>query len=170
MNSFVVHPSVPSGLCAALFKGTRAFPEGVYNALGRALDGGPYSHMELVTSGNGSTSRVSLSSSFIDGGVRGKLVGYSSVGNWDFIQIPDPDGSIEDRVWHLFNQRNGRPYDWVANIRFFCGFVRENPKRDFCSEFAMAALGYPEAWRYGPSGAATALSHDFKSPIIEISR
>jgi len=162
---FVLHASVPPGLCVALYKGTRPGVAGLYNRLGRLLDHGPYSHMEVVT-----TDGVSLSSSYMDGGVRGKLIGYSSVGNWDFLPIPDPDGEIERRVWYHFNETQGRGYDVTGNIRFAIGAVSESKDKDFCSEWGMAAFGYPESWRYGPCGAATQLQHDFKTTLIEVNR
>jgi hypothetical protein len=165
MSPFKLHASVPPGLCAALYKGTRPGVAGVYNRLGRLLDHGPYSHMELVT-----THGVSLSSSYMDGGVRGKLIGFSSVGHWDFIPIPDPSGDIEGRVWKYFNETNGRGYDVWGNVRFAIGAVSESRDLDFCSEWGMAALTYREAWRYGPNGAATALLHDFGAQLVEVWR
>ncbi len=165
MTGLVLHPTVPAGLVAALYKGTRPGLSGLYNRMGRLLDHGPYSHFELITSG---PTRVSLSSSYMDGGVRGKLVRYSSVGCWDFIQIPDADGELERGVWHYFNQTNGEKYDIWGNVRFAIGAVSESPDRSFCNEWGMTALGYREAWRYGPSGAATALLHDFKTKMIEV--
>lgn len=160
---FALHPTVPAGLCVALFKGSRPGLPGVYNALGRLLDHGPYAHMEVVTA-----QRVSLSSSFMDHGVRGKLIGYSSVGNWDFLPIPDPTGEVQAGVWRYFAARQGWAYDVWGNVRFAIGFASESPDKEFCSEFCMGALGFGEAWRYGPSGAATALQHFYKTKIIEV--
>ncbi len=156
--------TVPKGLCLALFKGTRPGLEGFYNRVGRFLDHGPYSHCELVFS-----DRVSASSSAFDKGVRFKQIGYSSVGNWDFLPIPDPDNTLEhcSRVW--FASREGMPYDILGNIRFALGAVRDSKDRWFCSEAAMASLGFDEPFRYGPSGMASLLPRWFKSQIVEVS-
>jgi hypothetical protein len=163
MTNFTINPTVPQGLCVAFFKGTRPGVEGFYNRLGRYLDGGPYSHAELVFS-----DRISGSSSYMDGGVRSKLIRYSSVGSWDFMPIPDPDGSVELRARGWFQTHDGTPYDIAGNIRFGIGFARESPDKWFCSEAVMSSLGYDEAWRFGPSGAATLLRHDFKTQTIEV--
>ncbi len=160
-----IDPTVPPGLCVALFKGTRPGLEGLYNRLGRYLDGGPYSHCELIF-----TERDSASASFLDHGVRFKDIGYSSVGNWDFLPVPDPDGSTERFARSWFEFHAGMKYDIWGNIRFGIGFARESRHAWFCSEAVMAALGYHETWRYGPSGAATALLHDFKTQIIKVTQ
>ena len=163
MGAFNLHLTVPPGLVVALYKGTRPGVAGLYNRLGRYLDAGPYSHTELVFS-----DRISASSSFMDGGVRSKLIGYSSVGNWDFLPIPDPAGAIERRARGWFEFHDAMPYDVMGNVRFGIGFARQSESKWFCSEALMSALGYDEAWRYGPSGGATLLKHDFKTTIIEV--
>lgn len=157
------NPTVPPGMSVALFKGIRPGIEGLYNRLGRFLDRGPYSHCEVVFS-NG----ISASSSFIDHGVRFKGIGYSSVGNWDFLPVPDPSGLLESFAWSWFCRHVGQPYDVMGNLRFATNFASHSEACWFCSEASMAALGFPEAWRYGPSGAATELRHHFNTTIVEI--
>lgn len=132
---------------AAFFKGTRPGIAGVYNALGRALDHGPYSHTEMLLN-NG----YSASSSFLDHGVRIKYIGYSSVNNWDFIQVPD---RYNDAAEAWAKKFNGTPYDVLGNLRFFCGFVREHPRHWFCSESNLEMLGdVSQCYRFGPNGMA----------------
>lgn len=159
----VLDPTVPLGLSLALFKGTRPGVAGLYNRLGRFLDRGPYSHCELVF-----PSGISASSSFVDGGVRMKVIGYSSMGNWDFLPIADPDGALERAAWDWFCRHNGMAYDVLGNLRFATNFASDSADKWFCSEACMAALGYPEAYRYGPSGAATLLQWQLKTPIIKV--
>ncbi len=160
-----IHQSVPRGMCLALYKGNRPGLKVVGSYVGRYLDRGPYSHSELKCS-NG----MSYSSSIEDGGVRGKHIQYSSVGNWDFLPLPDPQGCRETLVVKWYEDHAGLEYDTWGNIRFATNFARDSPLKWFCTESNMAALGFPEAYRYGPSGAATLLSHLFNTPIIKIDK
>lgn len=155
--------TVPQGLCVALYKGTRPGMAGIYNRIGRYLDRGPYSHCEVLFS-----NRVSGSSSFLDHGVRFKDIGYSSVGNWDFLPIPDPTGAIEVAAWDWMTQHVGAAYDVMGNLRFATNFARDDEDKWFCSEAKMSMFGFPEAYRFGPSGGATILQYHFKSKIIEV--
>jgi hypothetical protein len=111
---------------------------------------------------------LSASASLMDRGVRFKQIGYSSVGNWDFLPIPDPGGSIEHKAHQWFLEHEGQGYDILGNVRFATNMARNNPDRWFCSESIMAALGFPEAFRYGPSGAATLLQHYYQSKMIKV--
>lgn len=160
---FALDRAVPSGLCVALFKGTRPGIEGIQNRLGRWLDAGPYSHAELVF-----TDRMSASSSLMDKGVRTKLICYSSVGNWDFLPLPDSSGLLEGRARKWFAAHDGLPYDLWGNVRFAFGMARDSKDKWFCSEAIMASIGFAEAFRYGPSGMATMLQDIFKTQIIEV--
>ena len=159
-----MHPSVPEGLSVAFYKGTRPGIAGLYNRVGRYLDRGPYSHCETVFS-----NKISGSSSYLDHGVRFKHIGYTSVGHWDFLPIPDPSGSIEAAAWEWMNAHEGMAYDVMGNLRFATNFARDRTDQWFCSEAKMAMLGFPEPYRFGPSGGATCLQHHFKSKIIEVS-
>ena len=158
-----LHPTVPTGLCLALYKGTRPGVAGLYNRLGRLVDAGKYSHCEIVFS-NG----ISASSSFMDHGVRFKQIGYSSIGNWDFLHIPDQDGLVEISALNWFRRHEGKAYDIWGNIRFATNFARDSSDKWFCSEACMAALGFPEAYRYGPSGAASLAQWHFGAELNEV--
>lgn len=163
--AFMPDRSVPVGLCVALYKGTRPGLDGIQNRMGRWLDAGPYSHAELVM-----TNRMSSSSSLMDKGVRTKLICYSSVGSWDFLPILDPSGRIEAKAAKWFADHDGNPYDLWGNVRFAFGMARDSKDKWFCSEAVMAALGFAEAFRYGPSGMAIILQDIFKTPIIEVNK
>lgn len=155
-----MHDSVPQGLVLALYKGTKPGIPGLQNRLGRLLDRGPYSHTELIFS-----NRLSASSSFMDGGVRTKDIGYSSVGCWDFLPLPI---RLEERAKTWFLEHDGLKYDILGNIRFATGFAKDHPTKWFCSEADMASLGFSEAFRYGPSGAATVLMDVFNTSMIYV--
>lgn len=132
----------------AFYKGTRPGIAGIYNRLGRWLDHGPYSHCELIFSDG-----MSASSSFMDGGVRIKYIGYSS-GNWDFVDLPAQYES-EARAW--FFAHHGRAYDLMGNVNAMFGFVPHSTDKWFCSEAIAASLGLSEPWRYKPNGLAAVL-------------
>lgn len=131
-------------LQVAFYKGTRPGIEGLYNRLGRLLDHGPYSHAELVFSDG-----MSGSASYMDGGVRTKFIGYSSVGNWDFVPVR-VSYELAARVWFL--EHDGERYDLMGNVNAAFGFVPHSPDRWFCSEAIAAALGLNDPWRYKPNG------------------
>ena len=155
--------SVPEGLCIALFKGTRPGLAGVVNRIGRRLDGGPYSHCEMVFSDG-----FSVSSSFSAGGVRRQLIKYRSVGFWDFLLIPDPAGEIETSAKIWFGNHMGCLYDIWGNVRFAFGVARHSEERWFCSEACMAALGFEEAFRYGPSGMVKVAQKVFGGRLLVV--
>lgn len=157
-----MHDSVPDGLVVALYKGTQPGLWGIYNRLGRYLDGGKYSHAELCIGG------LSYSSSLEDGGVRVKTIGYSSVGSWDFVAIPDPKNVLAAGALKWFNEHMNQPYDILGNIHFALGFVKSSSDKWFCSESVAASLGFHEAYRYGPSGLAVALQDKFGAQVVEI--
>lgn len=141
----------------ALYKGTRPGLAGVYNRVTRLIDRGPYSHCELLFSCG-----LSASSSFIDGGVRFKDIAYTTTKNWDFLPLPNAD---EPKAFFWFMSHRGLPYDVWGNLRFASNFARDCPDKWFCSEAVMAALGYSEAYRYGPSGMATLLLDHLQTPL-----
>lgn len=127
----------------AFYKGTRPGLAGLYNRLGRWLDHGPYSHCELVFN-NG----MSGSSSFMDGGVRIKYIGYTS-GDWDFVDLPE---RLEANAWRFFVAERGKPYDLMGNVNAAFGWVPHSAGKWFCSEIIAAAFHLNDAWRYKPNG------------------
>lgn len=157
-----LHPIVPPGLVAAFYKGNRDGYAGVLSYLGRKLDHGPYSHTELVL-----PSGLSLSSSLPDGGVRAKLIRYSCPHKWDFLPLHDPDGTWTLGAMAWFEAHKDDKYDILGNLRFVTNFIPHSEDKQFCSEANMAMLGYPEPFRFGPSGMAVTLQHDFKTSIIK---
>lgn len=137
----------------ALYKATRPGLQGIYSRLARWVDGGPYSHCELVFSDG-----MSASSSFIDGGVRFKRIEYDP-DHWDFIDMPS---YMEGPARKWFEDHQGAGYDLIGNLTFVLWFIPHSKSRWFCSEAVAEALGFPESWRYGPSGLAAALGWRIK--------
>lgn len=133
----------------ALYNATRPGLQGIYSRLARWIDGGKYSHCELVFSDG-----VSASASFIDGGVRFKYIDYDPA-HWDFIEVAGNEAQA--RQW--FVEHAGARYDLVGNLRFVAWFVPHSKSRWFCSEAVAAALGMADAWRYGPNGLHAALTY-----------
>lgn len=163
MATETLHPTVPKGMCVALYKGTRSGVDGLYNRLGRLLDRGPYSHCELIFSDG-----QSGSSSFMDGGVRLKQINYTSVGNWDFLPLRDAQGRFEKSALAWMYAHDHCEYDIWGNIRFFCGLARDSADKWFCSEAIMAALGFEDSFRYGPNGLAAVLPRYFCTDIVKV--
>lgn len=133
----------------ALYKATRPGLQGIYSRVVRWVDGGKYSHCEILFSDG-----MSASSSFIDGGVRFKQIDYDPE-HWDFIDLP---ASMEPQAREWFEQHEGARYDLIGNLKFLLWFVPHSKSRWFCSEAIAAALGMPDPWRYGPSGLAAAVN------------
>ena len=161
-RTYDMHPFVPKGLAVAFYKGNRPGMKGVLSRIGRHLDHGPYSHTEMIFSDG-----LSASSSYEDGGVRFKRIRYSHIDRWDFLPIPDDTGFVElhARLW--YEQHKGVEYDIRGNLRFLTNLVSEDRERVFCVESQMAAFGFPEPWRYGPSGAAKLLMFYFHTKMIQ---
>ena len=134
---------------AAFYKATRPGLQGVYSRLVRLVDGGPYSHCELVFSDG-----LSASASYIDGGVRFKHIEYDPT-HWDFISMPN---RLEPLAYNWFVSHQGAKYDLAGNVRFVAPWaIRDAKDRWFCSEAMAAAIGWEEPWRFGPSGLASRL-------------
>lgn len=138
----------------AAYKGTRPGIPGLYNRLGRRIAQGPYSHTELIFPEFGG---VSWSSSFMDGGVRGKMIGYSTKDAWDFFKIPE---SFDARAALKYCQeRDGWPYDVRGNMRFGIAIVvpSDSKEKIFCSEINTGALGLPDPYKLDPCLAVNML-------------
>lgn len=134
---------------AAFYKGTHSGLPGVYNRAVRAWCRSPYSHVELVFS-----SGHCGSSSFMDGGVRLKVIDFDPA-LWDFIDLPS---EWECMAFQWFLDHRGAKYDLLGNLHFVISPIAGDGMRWFCSEAIAAALGMSEPWRYDPATLASALS------------
>ena len=130
----------------AFYKGPAStFGQRLFHRLVCMVTGGRYSHVELVIDG------VCHSASSRDGGVRSKVVDFSS-GRWDLVDLPAYLVSVsadDARAW--FAAHNGQPYDTPGLLGFLLPWRVERPSAYFCSEAVMAALGYAEPWQYSPA-------------------
>lgn len=111
------------------------------NRLTRFWTRSKYSHCEIVING------FCYSSSFMDGGVRKKVIDLTD-GKWDLFDIP---WASERCILCFFNRSIGSGYDW-AGLLGSQVFNRRcnNPNRYFCSEWAGDALGIPNPEAYSP--------------------
>lgn len=127
----------------AFYKGRRR----LFNRLTAWWTNGPYSHCELIVEG------VCWSSSFMDGGVRGKRMNLN-LEHWDVIEVA---GNAADAQQWFFNHF-GDDYDVLGLVGFVWRPWRDNKDRWVCSEAIAAALGFVQPWRFCPNTLYAALS------------
>ena len=110
---------------------------------------GPYSHCELIVEYMPNGAAVCWSSSFLDGGVRRKVMKLNPE-HWDVVQLEvDAVDLIRAQAW--FEQRAGAGYDVLGLLGFVWRAAKDHALRWFCSEAVAAALGYAQAWRFSPN-------------------
>lgn len=144
---------------AAFFKGTKPGMAGVYNRGVRWIESGSYSHVELQFSDG-----MSASASFMDKGVRFKQIEYNS-GNWDFVKLPWAD---EAYARSYFEDRDENLYDVRGNVHFIIGFIKHNPKKDFCSGIVAGALQIPHYGWFAPNMLYDTLSLATKTYYLRL--
>ena len=127
---------------AAFYTATRPGWQGVYSRLVRWIDGGPYSHVELIFSDG-----MSASASYLEHGVRFKKITFDPA-KWEMLEVGGDE--VAARAW--FAAHEGRKYDLMGTARFLFGVIPQDPEKWFCSEAVAAALGLRDSWRYGPCG------------------
>jgi hypothetical protein len=111
---------------------------------------GPYSHVEVVTHRSNSGAAWCISSSWMDGGVRGKWMVLNPA-RWDVIVLPDIDSAVAHR-W--LAQHAGSGYDWAGLLGFVWRPVAGDARRWFCSEAGADICGLLEPWRFNPNDLA----------------
>jgi len=134
----------------ALYTATRPGLAGIYNRLVRLIDGGPFSHCELIFSDG-----MCASASFIDGGVRYKEM-TPDPAKWEVRDLPSDFDEAAARAW--FDAHLGAGYDIAGNLRFVFRWWPHSKTKWFCSEAIAAALGLPEPADLGPNGLANILT------------
>lgn len=136
----------------AFYKGRRRLFSRVVSWWERGL----YSHCELITGYEGGQA-VCYSSSFVDGGVRRKLIVLDPA-HWDLLTIEvTPQQALAAEVW--FFEHLGEKYDVAGLVGFVWGPWAERPDHWFCNESVGASLGFPEPWRVGPNAFHAALCY-----------
>lgn len=134
----------------AFYKGTRPFPQSIFNKGVRWWTGGIYSHCEIIFSDG-----MSASSSFLDGGVRFKQINYDN-NHWDFIDL---DKNIEPIARAFFKDHEGDKYDVLNLLGFIWRRKDGSDKKWTCSEACASALGLKDPWRYDPNTLHSILSY-----------
>lgn len=114
---------------------------------------GSYSHCEVATHRSASGAAWCISSSYLDGGVRGKWIVLDPA-KWDVIAIP-----IDSAYAHSWLAAHvGARYDWLGLLGFVWRPQTGALRRWFCSEVASHLLGLPQSWRFSPNDLA-AIAH-----------
>lgn len=114
----------------------------LFNAAIRWWTQSQYSHCEMVMD-NG----LSIGSSYRDGGVRRKMIDYTThPERWDFIDIgPETQGRLA-RIESMF----GMKYDLRGILGMAWRAAKEDKMKVFCSEFVATVDGLPDPWRFDP--------------------
>lgn len=127
----------------AFYKGKRR----LFNRLVSWWLRGPYSHCELVIRVDEAGRAHCLSSSFMDGGVRIKVM-WLDPAHWDVLPARPRISASRAYQWAYDKAEAG--YDVLGLLGFVWRRQRGEQHRWFCSEAVADVLGYPEPWRYDP--------------------
>lgn len=112
------------------------------NRLIADLTGGPFSHVELILQHYPNGWALCVSASMMDGGVRVKLI---KIGTPDWVVMTlNIDVSLED-AWAWFYQHSGAKYDYAGALRYRLPFLKQNPKKKYCSEAIAEILRLPKS-------------------------
>ena len=126
----------------ALYKGRRR----LFNKVASWWLNGPYSHAELVMTEDEGDGCFCISSSFLDGGVRGKLIKLDPE-NWDLVEVTGD----EAQAWAWFYAHDGAGYDVLGAASFVIPPIGHSRTRFSCGESVAAMLGYSGAERFEPN-------------------
>ena len=113
---------------------------------------GNYSHCELLLKHLDGNRYLCGSSSFMDGGVRTKVIDLHP-DRWDVVKVRGD--SMRARQW--FVAHAGLGYDVLGIIGFVWRRTSDSRHRWFCSESIAEALGYEDSWRFDPCTLAAAV-------------
>ena len=119
----------------------------LFNKLVQWWDLGPISHTEAILAVNADGSCLCASSSFLDGGVRQKMIRLDPA-HWILTDTPIWNAN---RAAHWFAPRYGCRYD-VRGIIGHVLPVGQSKTKWYCNEAIGAAVGVLEPWRYRPNG------------------
>jgi len=131
----------------AFYKHHRTGMAGMFDALIRAVTGGPYSHCELIFPDG-----MAYSASIQDGGCRFKQIEFDPA-RWDIVAIEVDCLKVE---WFCIAEGTCG-YDYPGAFRFLVPALPQSKKRWFCSEVCCAALQagglFPgvKAWQVHPN-------------------
>ena len=98
----------------------------------RMRTNGLHSHVEAVFPfRHPSGKSLCFSSSEMDGGSRFTWIGVEGDPNWTIVEAPALNVKA---CMNWCKERNGKPYDWRAIVRFALGIPMTDNGIDFCSE------------------------------------
>lgn len=126
----------------AFYKGRKRFGDRVIQWWTRS----PYSHCEVVTHRRSDGAAWCISSSWVDGGVRGKWIALDPT-RWDLVQMPGVD-SAGAHLW--LAQHAGQGYDFIGLLGFVWRPIAGSARRWFCSEACADIVELEEPWRLSP--------------------
>lgn len=131
----------------------------VFNKLTSRWTNGPYSHCEFLPTpdlADEDGAVLSFSSSFMDGGVRGKWINYNP-DHWDLVYLELPERDVLDAItW--FEVHDGDKYDVLGLAGFLLRPISGEQHKWFCSEAVAEVLKFEDSWRFCPNTLFCALS------------
>lgn len=122
----------------AFYKGRKRLS----NRLIADLTGGEFSHCEIILEHYPNGWALCVSSSMMDEGVRVKLINIATP-DWVVITVK-MDITIDD-AWQWFWQHSSAKYDYAGAIRYRVPFLKQNPKKKYCSEAVAEILRLPRS-------------------------
>lgn len=146
-------------LCS--YKGTGKGASAIVSKGIRFVTTSDYSHTEISIGNPFEGEAYCVTSSGMDGGVRGKVMKLSP-DSWDITPLPHV---TQQQVLDWLAKHKGAKYDWGGTTRFLFPFMaREHDTRWFCSESCADMIGINEPWRLDPASlTALAKSNLFAS-------
>ena len=132
----------------AFYKGTHAGIKGLFNKVVRWWTNGKYSHVEAILEEYTDGSCLCASSSWLDGGVRLKLINFNNDTKWDIVDVPVFDAN-KAKQW--FQTNEDMKYDLIGLFGFVLNRGMEDKNKSFCSESILLSQDIPEAHRFDPN-------------------
>lgn len=132
----------------AFYKGTHSGIRGLFNIFVRKWTSGKYSHCEAILEEYEDGKCLCGSSSFIDGGVRLKLIDFTKDNKWDIVDVPT---FSSDKAKEWFYANEDVKYDLMGLIGFVLWRGLESKTKAFCSESILLSQNVEEAHRFDPN-------------------
>ena len=147
----------------AFYKGTHSGIKGLFNKLVRWWTNGKYSHVEAIIEEYCDGTSLCASSSWIDGGVRFKVIDFKNDNKWDIVDVPVFDA---ERAKAWFTANDGMKYDTLGLFGFVLRRGLEDKNKAFCNESILLSQGIKDAYRFDPNSTYV-LCQTLNSKLIE---
>lgn len=115
----------------------------IFARLVTLLQGGDSAHCEVAYAWQ-DTYHECVSSSFLDGGIRKKVIDMPAT-KWRIYELDSVDVA---KVEEVYKKYEGSKYDWLGLAGFVFRRVKGFLKRVFCSEYAAEVVGLDEPHRF----------------------